>query len=98
MKWAIKSVQDNENTTKIHIYGIYCGYNMKAWLCFLTLTSSRKKGFEICRRVTVFTGISFPIFTPEDVTANIGIGMISLISKRMEYRFVLGLNVLSVWV
>ena len=38
------------------------------------------------------------IFTPEDVTANIGIRMISLISKRMEYRFVLGLNVLSVWV
>jgi LytS/YehU family sensor histidine kinase len=38
------------------------------------------------------------IFNPEDVTANIGIRLISKISKRMEYQFVLGLNVLSVWV
>ena len=38
------------------------------------------------------------IFNPENATDNIGIRMISRISKRMEYQFVLGLNVLSVWV
>lgn len=39
------------------------------------------------------------IFIPgEDVTSNIGIRMIERISKRMEYQFVLGLNVLSVWI
>jgi anti-sigma regulatory factor (Ser/Thr protein kinase) len=39
------------------------------------------------------------IFKPgDDVTSNIGIRMIERISKRMEYQFVLGLNVLSVWI
>ena len=38
------------------------------------------------------------IFNPEDVTANIGIRMVARLSNRMEYHFVLGLNVLSVWV
>ena len=39
------------------------------------------------------------IFIPgEDVTSNIGIRMIERISKHMEYQFVLGLNVLSVWI
>ena len=38
------------------------------------------------------------LFTPEDVTHNIGIRMISRISTKMEYHYVLGLNVLSITV
>ncbi|MBR6336845.1 MAG: ATP-binding protein [Ruminococcus sp.] len=38
------------------------------------------------------------LFSPEDVTHNIGIRMISRISSSMEYHYVLGLNVLSITV
>jgi len=36
------------------------------------------------------------IFTPDDPTHNIGIRLISKVSKKMEYRTLLGLNVISI--
>lgn len=36
------------------------------------------------------------IFSPEDITKNIGIRMVSRISSRMDYSYVLGLNVLTI--
>ena len=38
------------------------------------------------------------LFTPDDVTHNIGIRMISRICTGMEYNYVLGLNVLTITV
>ena len=36
------------------------------------------------------------IFSPEDITHNIGIRMVSRISRKMDYSYVLGLNVLTI--
>lgn len=61
--------------------------------------NTSEKVIEFCRahnmdkKHSFYAGLSI-----EEMAGNIGIRLISMISKRMEYQFVLGLNVLSVWV